>query len=246
MECRIAANLLACSHSGGAGLTAYNLNVNGKILSVDVSADTPLLWVLRDTLELTGTKFGCGQAFCGACTVHIDGSAERSCSTRISTVGDSKIRTIEGLSADGSHPLQKAWLEVQVAQCGYCQAGMIMSCAVLLEKTPNPTDGDIDDALAGHICRCGTYLRIRRAVHAAAKMAAELRRDAGGGSGGVAKLGETISTAGVVARGERCGTCELAGAASSASTDGNSSAVARDRVCDVLATESFALSGGAL
>jgi isoquinoline 1-oxidoreductase subunit alpha len=154
-------------------VTAYNLNVNGKTLSVDVSPETPLLWVLRDTLELTGTKFGCGQAFCGACTVQIDGEAERSCTTRISTVGDSKIRTIEGLSADGSHPLQRAWLEAQVSQCGYCQAGMIMSCAALLEKTPNPSDADIDDALGGHICRCGTYPRIRRAIHAAAKMAAE-------------------------------------------------------------------------
>ncbi len=160
-------------------MTAYNLNVNGKILSVDVSPETPLLWVLRDTLELTGTKFGCGQAYCGSCTVQIDGEAERSCTMRISTVGESKIRTIEGLSADGSHPLQKAWLEAQVSQCGYCQAGMIMSCAALLEKKPNPSDADIDEALGGHICRCGTYPRIRRAIHAAAKMAAEVRPDKG-------------------------------------------------------------------
>jgi isoquinoline 1-oxidoreductase subunit alpha len=160
-------------------MTTYKLNVNGKILSVDVSPETPLLWVLRDTLELTGTKFGCGQSFCGACTVHIDGVAERSCSTRISTVGDSKILTIEGLSADGSHPLQKAWLEAQVSQCGYCQAGMIMSCAALLATNAKPNDADIDEALAGHICRCGTYPRIRKAIHAAAKMTAELARDAG-------------------------------------------------------------------
>lgn len=156
-------------------MTAYKLNVNGKILSVDVSPETPLLWVLRDTLELTGTKFGCGQAFCGACTVHIDGVAERSCSTRVSTVGDSKILTIEGLSADGSHPLQRAWLEAQVSQCGYCQAGMIMSCAALLATNAKPNDDDIDEALAGHICRCGTYPRIRKAIHAAAKMTAQMR-----------------------------------------------------------------------
>ncbi len=156
-------------------MTAYKLNVNGSILSVDVAPETPLLWVLRDTLELTGTKFGCGQAFCGACTVHIDGVAERSCSTRVSTVGDSKILTIEGLSADGSHPLQRAWLEAQVSQCGYCQAGMIMSCAALLATNAKPSDDDIDEALAGHICRCGTYPRIRKAIHAAAKMTAQMR-----------------------------------------------------------------------
>ena len=171
-------------------MTAYNLNVNGKILSVDVSPETPLLWVLRDTLELTGTKFGCGQAYCGACTVHIDGVAERSCTTRISTVGDSKIRTIEGLSADGSHPLQKAWLEAQVSQCGYCQAGMIMSCAALLEKNAAPSDADIDEALAGHICRCGTYPRIRRAIHAAAKMPAESGTKPAGVAAAVAELGQ--------------------------------------------------------
>jgi len=163
-------------------VTAYKLNVNGTILSVDVAPETPLLWVLRDTLELTGTKFGCGQAFCGACTVHIDGVAERSCSTRVSTVGESKILTIEGLSGDGSHPLQRAWLEAQVSQCGYCQAGMIMSCAALLATNRAPSDDDIDEALAGHICRCGTYPRIRKAIHAAAKMTAEMGRDAGAGT----------------------------------------------------------------
>jgi aerobic-type carbon monoxide dehydrogenase small subunit (CoxS/CutS family) len=155
-------------------MTAYKLNVNGTILSVDVSPETPLLWVLRDTLELTGTKFGCGQAFCGACTVHIDGVAERSCSTRVSTIGESKILTIEGLSGDGSHPLQRAWLEAQVSQCGYCQAGMIMSCAALLAANAAPSDADIDEALGGNICRCGTYPRIRKAIHTAAKMTAEM------------------------------------------------------------------------
>jgi isoquinoline 1-oxidoreductase subunit alpha len=163
-------------------VAAYKLNVNGKILSVDVSPETPLLWVLRDTLELTGTKFGCGQAFCGACTVHIDGVAERSCSTRVSTIGDSKILTIEGLSADGSHPLQRAWLEAQVSQCGYCQAGMIMSCAALLASNAKPSDDDIDEALGGHICRCGTYPRIRNAIHTAAKMTADMERDTGVGT----------------------------------------------------------------
>ena len=179
-------------------MTAYNLNVNGKILSVDVAPETPLLWVLRDTLELTGTKFGCGQAYCGSCTVQIDGEAERSCTMRISTVGDSKIRTIEGLSADGSHPLQKTWLEAQVSQCGYCQAGMIMSCAALLEKNPKPSDADIDEALGGHICRCGTYPRIRRAIHAAAKLAAESR--------------ETNTPGGAALHGAWGGTPQLAGA----------------------------------
>ena len=187
-------------------MTAYNLNVNGKILSVDVAPETPLLWVLRDTLELTGTKFGCGQAYCGSCTVQIDGEAERSCTMRISTVGDSKIRTIEGLSADGSHPLQKAWLEAQVSQCGYCQAGMIMSCAALLEKNPKPSDADIDEALGGHICRCGTYPRIRQAIHMAAKMAARLRETNGpevaaldGDWGGTPQLAGALRSSGQAA-----------------------------------------------
>jgi isoquinoline 1-oxidoreductase subunit alpha len=149
-------------------MDAISLTVNGRQHSVEVSPDTPLLWVLRDTLGLTGTKFGCGQALCGACTVHVDGEATRSCTARISTVAGRNITTIEGLSADGQHPVQQAWLADQVPQCGYCQAGMIMTTAALLAKNSAPTDADIDDALGGHICRCGTYQRIRQAVHQAA------------------------------------------------------------------------------
>lgn len=145
-----------------------SLTVNGKSQSVDVSPDTPLLWVLRDTLDLTGTKFGCGIAQCGACTVHLDGNAIRSCVTPISAVEGKKVTTIEGLSADGSHPVQKAWVEGSVPQCGYCQSGQIMSAAALLAKTPKPTDADIDQAMMGNICRCGTYQRIRGAIHRAA------------------------------------------------------------------------------
>jgi aerobic-type carbon monoxide dehydrogenase small subunit (CoxS/CutS family) len=133
-----------------------------------VSPDTPLLWVLRDTLGLTGTKFGCGMALCGSCTVHVDGEPVRSCTTRISAVAGHKITTIEGLSPSGDHPLQLAWLALQVPQCGYCQAGMIMTSAALLAKKAPPSDAEIDEALAGHICRCGTYQRIRRAIHQAA------------------------------------------------------------------------------
>jgi len=144
------------------------LSVNGKTQSVDVAPDTPLLWVLRDTLLLTGTKYGCGIAQCGACTVHIDGEATRSCITPVSTVSGKKITTIEGLSADGSHPVQAAWIEEQVAQCGYCQSGQIMSAAALLSRTPAPSDADIDGAMAGNICRCGTYQRVRAAIHRAA------------------------------------------------------------------------------
>jgi isoquinoline 1-oxidoreductase subunit alpha len=149
-------------------MDAIAITVNGQIHSVEVAADTPLLWVLRDSLGLTGTKFGCGQALCGACTVHVDGEATRSCTTRISTVAGRKITTIEGLSPDGQHPVQQAWLTDQVPQCGYCQAGMIMTTAALLAKNAAPSDADIDDALGGHICRCGTYKRIRQAVHEAA------------------------------------------------------------------------------
>jgi isoquinoline 1-oxidoreductase subunit alpha len=148
---------------------AISVTVNGRQHSVEVSPDTPLLWVLRDTLGLTGTKFGCGMALCGACTVHIDGEATRSCMTRISAVAGRNVTTIEGLSADGTHPAQVAWLDEQVAQCGYCQAGMLMTTAALLAKNPSPSDSDIDDALGGHICRCGTYQRIRRAIHQAAE-----------------------------------------------------------------------------
>jgi isoquinoline 1-oxidoreductase subunit alpha len=149
-------------------MDAISITVNGKPHSVEVSPDTPLLWVLRDTLGLTGTKFGCGMALCGACTVHIDGAATRSCTTRIGAVAGRNITTIEGLSLDGQHPLQLAWIEEQVAQCGYCQAGMIMTSAALLAKNAAPNDADIDEALGGHICRCGTYQRIRSAIHGAA------------------------------------------------------------------------------
>lgn len=161
-------------------MAAFSITVNGKTHTVDVSPDTPLLWVLRDSLELTGTKFGCGMALCGACTVHVDGEPRRSCVTKISTVAGKRITTIEGLSADGSHPLQKAWLEEQVPQCGYCQVGMIMTSAALLAKNPHPSDAEIDDALSGHICRCATYLRIRRAIHRAAKHAGQPAAGQGG------------------------------------------------------------------
>ena len=145
----------------------YRLNVNGRQQTVDVPADMPLLWVLRDTLNLKGTKFGCGVGACGACTVHINGEARRSCQTQVSTVNQN-VTTIEGLSAYGSHPLQKAWMEVDVPQCGYCQAGQLMSAAALLRRTPRPSDADINTAMTGNVCRCGTYLRIREAIHLAA------------------------------------------------------------------------------
>ena len=142
--------------------------LNGKTVSADAAEDTPLLWVLRDTLGLMGTKYGCGVASCGACTVHIDGTAERSCAVPLSAVAGKKVTTIEGLSADRSHPLQKAWITEQVPQCGYCQSGQIMSAAALLNAKPKPTDGEIDAAMAGNICRCGTYHRIRAAIKRAA------------------------------------------------------------------------------
>jgi aerobic-type carbon monoxide dehydrogenase small subunit (CoxS/CutS family) len=145
------------------------LNVNGRDLQADVEPDTPLLWTLRDGLGLTGTKFGCGMAQCGACTVHLDGEPIRSCVTPVSAVGKKKVTTIEGLSADGTHPVQRAWVAEQVPQCGYCQSGQIMSAAALLSKNPKPSDGDIDQAMAGNICRCGTYQRIRKAIHTAAE-----------------------------------------------------------------------------
>jgi isoquinoline 1-oxidoreductase alpha subunit len=148
-----------------------NLNINGKTVSVDVEADTPLLWVLRDTLGMTGTKYGCGMALCGACTVHIDGEPVRSCVTPVSAVAEAqKITTIEGLSNDRSHPVQKAWIELDVPQCGYCQSGQIMSAAALLAKNGKPSDADIDAAMAGNLCRCGTYQRIRAAIHRAADL----------------------------------------------------------------------------
>jgi isoquinoline 1-oxidoreductase alpha subunit len=148
------------------------LNVNGRDLQADVEPDTPLLWTLRDGLGLTGTKFGCGMAQCGACTVHLDGEPIRSCVTPVSAVGKKKVTTIEGLSADGTHPVQRAWVAEQVPQCGYCQSGQIMSAAALLSKNPKPSDGDIDQAMAGNICRCGTYQRIRKAIHTAAEAGA--------------------------------------------------------------------------
>ncbi len=148
------------------------LTVNGVEREVNASSDMPLLWALRDLLGLTGTKFGCGIAQCGACTVHLDGTPRRSCVTPLSAAAGKKITTIEGLSADGSHPVQRAWTELDVVQCGYCQSGQIMSAAALLEETSDPTDADIDAALSGNICRCGTYQRIRAAVHRAAELRA--------------------------------------------------------------------------
>ena len=146
----------------------YLLNINHKEARITAPPDIPILWVLRDIIGLTGTKFGCGMAQCGACTVHLDGEAVRSCVAPISRAAGKSIITIEGLSPDGKHPLQQAWAELSVPQCGYCQAGQIMSAAVLLRDNPEPTDQDIDDALSGNICRCGTYLRIRKAIHMAA------------------------------------------------------------------------------
>jgi isoquinoline 1-oxidoreductase alpha subunit len=149
---------------------AFTFTVNGKSTTVDVPADMPLLWVIRDVLDLKGTKFGCGAGFCGACTVHLDGRAVRSCQTPVSTVASKQVTTLEGLSADGTHPLQIAWQEIDVPQCGYCQAGQIMSAAALLARTSKPTDADIDTAMNGNLCRCATYLRIREAIHKAAAM----------------------------------------------------------------------------
>ncbi len=150
-------------------MAAIHLLVNNTPHDVDVAPDMPLLWVLRDKLNLTGTKYGCGLGVCGACTVHLDGEATRSCQTAVSAVGDRKITTIEGLSSDGAHPVQAAWIAEQVPQCGYCQCGQIMQAAALLAKTPQPTDDQIDQVMAGNLCRCGVYQRIRRAIHRAAK-----------------------------------------------------------------------------
>jgi aerobic-type carbon monoxide dehydrogenase small subunit (CoxS/CutS family) len=150
-----------------------SFRVNGSPTSVDVAPDTPLLWVLRDTLDLTGTKYGCGVGQCSACTVQIEGQPTRSCQTPVSSVEGKQITTIEGLSPDGSHPIQRAWAEVDVPQCGYCQAGQIMSAAALLARKPNPSDADIDEGMNPHICRCATYLRIREAIHRAASIAAQ-------------------------------------------------------------------------
>ncbi len=150
-----------------------NLYINGDRYRIDLPGDTPLLWVLRDSIGLTGTKFGCGQGLCGACTVHVDGAPARACQTPISALQDKEITTIEGLSGRGDHALQKAWIAEEVPQCGYCQCGMIMSAAALLKKKPKPSDADIDQALAGNLCRCGTYNRIRKAVHRAAQNASK-------------------------------------------------------------------------
>jgi len=147
------------------------LTINGKSVEVDVDPETPLLWVLRDTIGLTGTKYGCGMALCGACTVHLNGEPIRSCVTPVSSVSEQSITTIEGLSTDRSHPVQKAWIEIDVPQCGYCQSGQIMSAVALLAKTPQPTDAEIDAAMSGNICRCGTYQRIRKAIHRASEIA---------------------------------------------------------------------------
>jgi len=148
-------------------MAAIQLLINGKPHDVDVSPDTPLLWVLRDNLNMTGTKYGCGMGLCGACTVHLDGEAVRACQTPVSAIGVKKITTIEGLSVDHSHPVQLAWIAEQVPQCGYCQPGQIMSAAALLAKTPRPTDDQIESAMVGNLCRCGMYQRIRRAIHRA-------------------------------------------------------------------------------
>ena len=149
-----------------------SFTVNGQARTVNVEAQMPLLWVLRDTLGLTGTKFGCGIAACGACTVHLDGVAVRACQTPAQTVAGKRITTVEGLSADGSHPVQAAWIEIDVPQCGYCQSGQMMSAAALLDRTAKPTDAEIDRAMRGNICRCGTYSQIRTAIHRAADLKA--------------------------------------------------------------------------
>jgi len=150
-------------------MAVITLNVNGKRRQVDVDPQTPLLWVLRDHLDLIGTKYGCGIGSCGACTVHLEGVATRSCLLPVSVVGDKPVLTIEGLSTTGTHPVQQAWLEHDVSQCGYCQAGQMMNAAALLKRTPNPTDDQIDAAMSGNICRCGTYLRIKAAIKSASK-----------------------------------------------------------------------------
>jgi isoquinoline 1-oxidoreductase alpha subunit len=148
----------------------YKLIINGRHETVDVPGDMPLLWVIRDVLNMHGTKFGCGMGFCGACTVHLGDQAVRSCQTPVSAAANKHVTTIEGLSPDGSHPVQRAWLGIEVPQCGYCQSGQMMSASALLKKNPHPSDKDIDNAMDGNLCRCGTYLRIREAIHRAAGM----------------------------------------------------------------------------
>ena len=163
--------LYQTENTWGAHMAQTSISVNGETKSVDIDPATPLLWVLREQLGLTGTKFGCGLALCGACTVHVDGNAVRSCVTPVRAVAGKRVTTVEGLSRDRSHPVQGAWLQVQVPQCGYCQPGQMMSAAALLSVNSNPSDTDIDDAMAGNLCRCGTYARVRRAIHLAAEMA---------------------------------------------------------------------------
>ena len=152
-------------------MATTQFQVNGKSVQLDIDLQTPLLWALREQLGLTGTKFGCGMALCGACTVHVDGNAVRSCVTPVAAIANKRVTTIEGLSADRSHPVQRAWLQVQVPQCGYCQPGQMMSAAALLAVNASPSDADIDDAMAGNLCRCGTYARVRKAIHLAAELA---------------------------------------------------------------------------
>jgi aerobic-type carbon monoxide dehydrogenase small subunit (CoxS/CutS family) len=154
---------------------AFELTVNGRSTTVDVPADTPLLWVIRDVLKLKGTKYGCGIGQCGACTVHLNGKAVRSCQTPVAAAAKAPITTIEGISANGGHPVQVAWMEIDVPQCGYCQAGQIMSATALLARTPKPTDHDINVAMSGNLCRCGTYTRIRQAIHKASEIATTSR-----------------------------------------------------------------------
>jgi aerobic-type carbon monoxide dehydrogenase small subunit (CoxS/CutS family) len=155
-------------------MASYTLSVNNQQFTVEASPDTPLLWVLRDELDLKGTKFGCGKSQCGACTVHLNGNAVRSCNLPVSAATKGKITTIEGLSVDGSHPVQQAWMEMDVPQCGYCQVGQIMSAVALLARKPKPTDAEIDTAMSGNICRCGTYTRIRKAIKSAAEKGGKL------------------------------------------------------------------------
>ncbi|HVA95803.1 MAG TPA: (2Fe-2S)-binding protein [Candidatus Dormibacteraeota bacterium] len=181
---------------------AIQFMLNGKPETVNVNPDMPLLWVLRDTLGMTGTKFGCGVSLCGACTVHVDGNATRSCITPVSAVAGKKITTIEGLSPNRSHPVQRAWIEIDVPQCGYCQSGQIMTTAALLAKNANPSDSEIDDALKGNICRCGTYQRIREAVHRAAKL-----------QGARAKRSAELAPAEAPAEAQNARTSEAGGAA---------------------------------
>src|ERR1700687_3518744 len=175
---------VADAGAGAWGPVMIKITINDAVREVDADPDMPLLWVIRDVLEMTGTKFGCGMALCGACTVHLNGQPIRSCTTPISSVAGKNITTIEGLSPDASHPVQRAWIEEDVPQCGYCQSGQIMTAAALLNKAANPTDADIDEAMRGNICRCGTYQSIRRAVHLAAKYHAANGKPATRAAGG--------------------------------------------------------------